>query len=206
MTILGKKLLPILIAVLTLLPISSFPLDVAMAEQKQATQSVTTVDARQLDTRAQILRDYLQRYDSPLQNHAQDFVDAADQYGLDWKLVASISGVESTFGKFIPGGYNAWGWGVYGNQALGFNSWKDGIYTVSKGLKEGYVDKGLTDPLAMNRVYAASPVWGSHVSYFLQDLAKFSQTYDNRQPQQTKSIFTKTAAASAQLAYKEIYN
>lgn len=134
-----------------------------------------TVSVRRVDPRARVLKSYLEKHNSPLADHSQDFIEAADTYGLDWKLVPAISGVESTFGKAIPGGYNGWGWGVYGNQALGFRSWRDGIFTVSKGLKEGYIDKGLKDPYSMNRVYATSPAWGGHVDFFLKDIDRYAQ-------------------------------
>lgn len=139
------------------------------------------VSARKLDKEAEILAKYLQQHNSPLEYHAQDFVDAARQYNLDWRLVPAIAGVESTFGKFIPGGYNGWGWGVYGTQAIYFTSWKEGIYTVSKGLKENYIDRGLTSPYLMNRVYATSPYWGGKVTYFMNDLERFSQRYESAQ-------------------------
>lgn len=159
------------------------------------------VEAKQLDKKAQILADYFHQYNSPLENHAQDFVDAADQYGVDWKLVPSISGVESTFGKNSYG-YNAWGWGIYGNQALGFNSWREGIYTVTSGLKSGYIERGLTDPFSMNRVYAASPTWGWRVNYFMNDLDRFSKKngltdYQTSTP--APNLLAKTAGASAQV-------
>ena len=80
------------------------------------------------DSRVKILAEYLKSQDSPLAANASDFVDYADKYNLDWKLVAAISGVESTFGKAIPkSSYNGWGWGVYGNNVIRFASWKDGI-------------------------------------------------------------------------------
>lgn len=142
------------------------------------------VEAKPADARALILRDYLAERNSPLQYHANDFIQAADKYQLDWKLVAAISGVESTFGKAIPGGhdplytsYNGWGWGVYGTQSLGFKSWRDGIFTVSRGLKEDYVSRGLLEPIAMNRRYASSPTWGVRVVYFMNDIDKFSKKY-----------------------------
>ncbi len=137
----------------------------------------TQIQTKQLDERARVLANYLESKNSPLQYHAQDFVDAANTYQVDWKLVPSIAGVESTFGKHIPGGYNAWGWGVYGDQALGFKSWRDGIFTVTGGLKKNYIDKGLIEPYAMNRKYAASPAWGGNVSYFIADLEQFNKTY-----------------------------
>lgn len=159
------------------------------------------VTASRFDSRAEILRDYLAQKNSPLQYQAQDFVDAADKYNLDWRLVASISGVESTFGKFIPGGFNAWGWGVYGDQALGFQSWRDGIFTVSEGLRKGYFDKGLTDPYSINRIYAASPTWGSKVTYFLTDLEKFQR--ENVDEAKTVEVHRDNeSGSSAQLALK----
>ncbi len=136
------------------------------------------ISAGKLNKEAEILAKYLARFDSPLQYHAQDFVDAARMYDLDWKLIPSIAGVESTFGKQIPGGYNAWGWGVYGTQAIYFSSWRDGIFTLAKGLREGYLNKGLTDPYAINRVYAASPRWGANVTFFMNDLNTFAAQYE----------------------------
>lgn len=162
------------------------------------------VEAKKMDSRAKILAKYLSNFDSPLQNHAQDFIDAADTYKLDWKMLPAIAGVESTFGKFIPGGFNAWGWGVYGNQAIYFSSWKKGIFTIAKGLRENYLDKGLNDPYAINRIYAASPTWGSKVAFFMQDLEKFTrQVADNTAPalpslDKTSNI----AAVSGQIASK----
>lgn len=153
------------------------PQQIKAESERFSLDQTMTISAKPLDPRAQILKDYLHKYNSPLAYHAQDFIEAADTYGVDWKLVPSIAGVESTFGRFIPGGYNAWGWGVYGDQALGFQSWKDGIYTLNKGLKEKYINRGLTNPYLMNRIYASSPTWGTKVSFFMGDLDQFSKTH-----------------------------
>lgn len=133
------------------------------------------INTRKLDKEAEILSKYLAKHNSPLQYNAQDFVDAAKEYDLDWRLLPAIAGVESTFGKFTPGGYNGWGWGVYGTQAIYFKSWKEGIYTVSKGLRENYIDRGYTEPYSMNRAYAASPYWGGKVIYFMNDIERFAK-------------------------------
>lgn len=158
-----------------------------------------SVETKALDKRAQVLSEYFQKYNSPFEYHAQDFVDAADEYGVDWKLVPAISGVESTFGKHSYG-YNAWGWGIYGDNRLGFNSWRDGIFTVTGGLKKGYIDKGLTNPYSMNRAYAASKTWGWRVDYFMKDMESFEEK--NRPQAKTINPLSKTFGASAQLAYK----
>ncbi len=168
---------------------------------------VDQVVTRKLDREALILQEYLAKFNSPMQYHAQDFIDAAKTYNLDWKMLPAIAGVESTFGKHIPGGYNAYGWGVYGTQAIYFTSWTDGIFTVAKGLREGYLNKGLLEPYAINKVYAASPHWGKNVTFFMNDLEKFAMQYEKdnfEQNELTKTSEPKIAAVSATLAFREI--
>ncbi|MBI2022614.1 glucosaminidase domain-containing protein [Candidatus Daviesbacteria bacterium] len=173
---------------------------VSAKDQFQPEQEMK-IQIKKLDKRAYILKKYLAQFNSPLEDHAQDFVEAADLYQIDWKLVPAIAGVESTFGKFIPGGYNGWGWGVYGDQALQFKSWRDGIFTVSKGLKENYIDKGLTDPYAINRKYAASPHWGWKVSYFINDIEEFTRKNTLEADLLLSPVFEeKKAISSAKLA------
>lgn len=148
------------------------------------TEQVIQIEAKPIDKRAIVLKDYLAKHNSPLENSAQDFIDAADQYGLDWKLVVSISGVESTFGKHIPGGhdalytsYNGWGWGVYGDNVLKFKSWREAIFTISEALKTNYIDRGYTEPYSMNRIYASSQSWGRNVTFFMNDIELYSKNY-----------------------------
>ena len=161
------------------------------------------VEAKKLDNRAKILSEYLAKFNSPLQYHAQDFIDASDTYRLDWKLIPSIAGVESTFGKHIPGGFNAWGWGVYGTQAIYFNSWRDGIFTIAKGLRENYLNKGYTDPYSINKIYAASPHWGKNVTFFMQDLEKFAGNFVDTAPNSASlDKAPSVAAVSGQLALR----
>ena len=129
-----------------------------------------------LDNRAIILQEYLKQYGSPLASFALTFVQAADIFNLDWKLVAAISGVESTFGKQIPdNSYNGWGWGVYENNVIRFSSWTEGIQTVSEGLRINYIDKwGAENVYQIGRIYAASPTWAQRVEYFMEDINKFA--------------------------------
>lgn len=175
----------------------------SIPDQLQTSLQDKEIVSKKLDKEALILQKYLAQFDSPMQYHAQDFIDAAKMYSLDWKMLPAIAGVESTFGKQIPGGYNAYGWGVYGNQAIYFKTWTDGIYTVAKGLKEGYLDKGYTNPYSINRLYAASPSWGSKVTYFMQDLEKFAKDFDTSENNNPKIENTPNiAAVSGQLANK----
>ncbi len=191
----------ILFLLLTIILI--FPNKKVNAEGKTETVSAVEVQSKKLDSQATVLAAYLANFDSPLQYHAQDFIDAAETYKLDWKMLPAIDGVESSFGKLITGGFNAWGWGVYGTQAIYFNSWREAIFTIAKGLKEGYLDKGLQDPYSINRVYAASPYWGSRVSFFMQDLERFASNYEvKKTPTLISDAALKIAATSGQLVLK----
>ncbi len=127
------------------------------------------------DYKVDVLRDYLVQFNSPLANSASTFVSAADRYQLDWRLVAAISGVESTFGQAIPASsYNGWGWGVYGDNVIRFSSWDEAIETISKGIRERYLgDIVESDPYIIGPTYAASPTWAQRVAYFMAQIQNF---------------------------------
>lgn len=121
------------------------------------------------DNRAQILSQFLAKYNSPLEASAEDFVAAADANNLDWRMLAAISGIESTFGKqMIQGTYNAYGWG---GGTIRFESWSDGIWTISSALKEKYVAKGADNIYKIGRIYCPpNPLWASKVQSFMDKI------------------------------------
>jgi hypothetical protein len=129
------------------------------------------------DSRVRILREYLEKYNSPLVPYAGTFVENADKYNLDWKLVAAISGVESTFGREIPNdSYNGWGWGIYGDNMIRFSSWNEGIQTISEGIRTKYMDKwGAKDVYEIGRLYAASPTWAQRVESIMNSIDNFNK-------------------------------
>jgi len=149
------------------------------APQKAGAAQVAGASARlktsldKKDTRIEKLSFFLEENNSPLTRFAGDFIKTADKYKLDWRLVAAITGVESTFGKRIPlGSFNAYGWG---NGKIYFESWSQSIEHVSSVLAEKYVAKGLDTPQKMASVYAPpSQTWGSKVNYFME---KIDQTH-----------------------------
>jgi hypothetical protein len=128
------------------------------------TTNVSSIEV--VDIRKSKLEAYLNKYKAPLAAEVDTLLAAADKYDLDWRLVAAISVIESQGGKRIPkGSFNAWGWGIPTGKSSGiaFKNWEHAIETISKGLKEKYVDKGLDTPEKMNKKYAASKVWGANV-------------------------------------------
>lgn len=126
------------------------------------------------DPRVEKLEGYLNSYKSPLAEYSFYFIYCADRYGIDWKLLPAITGIESTFGKRIPfGSYNAYGWG---NGLSRFKSWEESINHVTKALAEKYVARGLDTPREISPVYCPpNPAWGSKVEHFMAKIENFGK-------------------------------
>ncbi|MBP6979660.1 glucosaminidase domain-containing protein [Candidatus Curtissbacteria bacterium] len=146
----------------------------ALPEQVELiSNSIESEDARSL-----IITNWLTAYKAPLAPYGDVFVKAADKYGLDWRLLPAISMKESGGGRAIPvDSYNAWGWGIYGDQVLRFDSWEDGIYGVAAGLKKSYLDQGLTTPEQIMAKYTPPSLeiggpWAQGVQRYFAELSE----------------------------------
>lgn len=132
------------------------------------TSFVTAADAR-----TEIVRQYLSEYDSPLTPYANEIVQLADKYGLDYRYIPAIARQESNLCHVIPpGSFNCWGWGITSVSSLGFDSYADAIETVTKGLKENYINEGLTTPLQIMSKYTpnSNGSWAKGVSEFMSEM------------------------------------
>ena len=140
----------------------------------------TSSEKPKTDSRVLKLKNYLQDY--PLEDNSEEFIRIADKYNLGKHayLVAAISGIESTFGKFIPtGSYNAWGFGIPTGAQSGivFENWDKGIEEVTKTISTVYLKginpNSLTSEELIYRIgpiYAASPTWSQRVCYFMEKI------------------------------------
>lgn len=79
------------------------------------------------DPRLFCIRQFFVSRDCPAYEYAGDFIAAADENGLDWRLLPSISFVESTGGKTARNN-NMFGWD---NADKWFPSSREGIYHVA---------------------------------------------------------------------------
>ncbi len=171
--LIGAVFVVIFIAISMVLPITLSAKE-AGPPSREAGPSAMLIDniAKPADLRVKKLEEYLASHNSPLAPYAKAFVDNADKYGLDWRLVASISGVESTFGKHLPyNSYNAYGWNG-GNYY--FKNWEDGIETVSKTLRQNYMNKWEAKTVYdIAPIYAPpSKTWAYNVNYFMNMIEK----------------------------------
>lgn len=145
---------------------------VVMADY-QISEDSAKIDAKNgsdsYDYRVIRLKSYLNSHNSPLAESADVFVAMADKYNLDWRFVAAISGVESTFGKRIPqNSYNAYGWA---NGTYKFESWEESIDLVSSTLREKYIDRGAVTIDQIAKRYAPpSKTWGNNVKFFMNEI------------------------------------
>lgn len=89
------------------------------------------------DDRPEKIRKFFDRHNLPLAEHAELFVQSADKYDLDWRLVAAIGFIESTGGKFAckTVGHNAFGWG---SCTIGFDSYAESIDHITMNLAGEY--------------------------------------------------------------------
>ncbi len=136
------------------------------------------------DPRIVAMRQFLIDYHSPLYPYAEVFVVEADKVGLDWRLVASISGVESAFGNLIPyKSNNAWGWkGDPTRDWSYFTSWKVAISTVTERIAIGY-GTDIT-PFTMEAIYCPpcglnpAHAWANGVTKFMNELESYRQNLE----------------------------
>jgi hypothetical protein len=136
-------------------------------------------DVETSDTRVIAMSRFLNNYNSPMAPYAKVFVESADEVGLDWRLVASISGVESGFGRITPyESKNAWGWrGGPGGDFSDFPTWEDGIRHVTSRIAIGY-GTDIT-PHSMESIYCPpcgevpSHPWANGVAGYMSELSEY---------------------------------
>lgn len=173
-----KHIIYYLVFILLFAVIAS-PVDAQNQENIAGSSGILEIHTIRDDWRITRLENVFSKYNPQLIPSADDFIRYADTYTLDWKLVAAISGVESTFCRHIPSGsYNCWGWGIPtgSKSGTGFRSYTDGIETVSNGLRTKYIDKGLYTIEQIGSRYAASPTWAYKVRYFMNVIDTFDSS------------------------------
>lgn len=144
---------------------------VTSGENGQSKNSLITKINAKSDNRAARLEKFLRSQGSPMAPAAQDLVKIADQYGLDYKLLPAIAGVESTYGLTIPtGSYNPYGWS---NGNFYFGSWVAASSYVSSQINQRWGYMGKITPWKIGPYYAANPTWPSHVQRYMTLISNF---------------------------------
>ncbi|MBI1864114.1 hypothetical protein HYS03_02820 [Candidatus Woesebacteria bacterium] len=138
-------------------------------------KSVPTIEADPItaDAREEILKQYFTKFDSPLLSYTHLIIEEADRLGLDFRLLPAIARQESGLCKIIPeNSHNCWGWGITSVATLYFDSYDQAIKVVSQGIKNNYIDEGLTTPQQIMAKYTpqSNGSWANGVTDFMKDL------------------------------------
>lgn len=127
------------------------------------------------DNRQEILRNYFTFYKSPLLENTKDFLEIADTYQLDYRLLVAIAGVESTFERNgNVSDYNPFGY-MCGNSPCQFLSFRESIVKVAKtiGTQRTYANfrqSGSILELAKIYNYVSPEDWTRKIQYFMDEL------------------------------------
>lgn len=90
---------------------------------------------KKVDYRHGALQRFFNSYRSELSFYVDDFIESADEFGVDWKVLPIISMVESGgCRQYIRGTYNCFGWG---GGRIKFNGFEDAISTIIRTLSSG---------------------------------------------------------------------
>lgn len=125
------------------------------------------------DSRVESLRAFFLKNKSPLEPYSADFIDTAQKYDLDYRLLPAIAMQESNLCKKAPkDSYNCWGFGMYGRKTLKFDNFGEAIDSVSKTLAENYKSIGLITPEQIMSKYTPSNKgdWAASVNFFMNQL------------------------------------
>lgn len=120
-----------------------------------------------------VIKKVLQRYNSPLTDSTDAFIETCQKYNLDCYLLPSIAGLESYFGtQLMPGSHNPFGWG---RGLIYFDSWEAGIYTVGNGLRENYINKGAETVEEIGAIYCEGNTWAGKVRSIMKTFQQEEQ-------------------------------
>ncbi|MFI4963118.1 MAG: hypothetical protein ACHP6H_04595 [Legionellales bacterium] len=125
------------------------------------------------DARVAVVKDFFKKYKSDLLPYAQNVVDAADKYNLDYRLIPAIAMQESNLCSKAPkDSHNCWGFGIYGKKVLKFDNYADAINTVTKTLAIQYKQQGLETPEQIMTRYTpgSNGSWAMGVNHFMDQL------------------------------------
>lgn len=152
---------------------SAQPIQSAAYAALPTVQNIFWGQINQKDVRVETVRQFFQKYSSPLEPFAQTVITKADFYGLDYRLLPAIAMQESNLCKKAPkDSYNCWGFGIYGKQVKKFESYTHAIDAVTKTLANEYKGRGLETPSEIMKKYTPSNngSWANSVDYFMNNL------------------------------------
>jgi len=153
----------------------------AIASAPAGTGKVLAASVESGDARELLIKAFIQKFqpNSPMLAYTKAFIDAADTYNIDYRLIPAIAMCESNLGTHIPShdSFNAWGIAVYTGKQSGkmFNDWDHAIDWVGKYIREKYYNRSITDLVEIGAIWAPPSVskdnsWAKCVGGFIDQI------------------------------------
>lgn len=156
------------------------PQELVLGDQIQAKNDTNDNRVKSIvetqDARAILVSSFLERYNSPLKPHdyyGNVFVNLADEYDFDFRLLPAIAMQESNLCKNIPlNSYNCLGFGIHERGTLAFESFEANFKRAARELKMYYIDEGLTTPQQIMTKYTpgSNGSWADSVNQWMTEM------------------------------------
>lgn len=132
------------------------------------------------DSRAQIIKNYLEKYNAPLelQNEVDFLVSRSIEKEVDPRFIVAIARKESSFCKNIaklPDGSssnNCGGLGIFGKTITSFSSIHDWIEAEIDFMSKAYFSKGITDTCEIEKTHTppSKGAWCSAINAYIAEM------------------------------------
>ncbi len=174
------------------LPSVSLPSGMMMNFTYQSNIGTTVEEdntSKNVEYRADLIDSYFASKELPLAGYGKEFVEAADKYEIDWRLLPALAMRESTGGKFACGGklsaeWNPWGWNsCKGN---GFESMEQSIDALAQHISGNhertarYYKKSQGNVKAILQTYNPPSVVATYAQEVMSIMDKISKTEEVR--------------------------
>ena len=141
-------------------------------------ESTTNIDSK--NARAIIINKVYNKYNCPMSDLGEKFVKEADKNNIPFWIIPAIAFQESSCGKQTPTvdgqeSYNAYGWGVWGDNVVQFDNWEHGIEVLSEYINERFYAQGVTDPCEIMKIYTppSNGSWCNGIDFFRAEMDEY---------------------------------
>lgn len=155
--------------------------DLSKSTPNKSAETISIVEAKTIekeDERITKLVFFFKSYNSELEKSAKTFVEVADKYKIDYRILPAIAGTESTFGKKTPScaTFNSYGW-TSTTSPCGFYRFKShddaivfiGSKIATKNCYRKFMDTGRVEDLAVS-YNNGSQTWINSVKFFMNKI------------------------------------
>lgn len=127
------------------------------------------------DSRPIILKNFLEKYRSPLAQYSDLIYKVSEERGIDYRYIPAIAMVESNLCKTIPiapYSYNCWGIGVHSRGTLRFSSFEEAIVYVGDYIKNELYSRGYDTPEKIMEKYCpfSNGSWAFGIKHFMEEM------------------------------------